>query len=107
MMRRLRIGLIVLVLAVIAAPASMVSASTASGATVAEFVVTGKRPPPQEPAPPPVVDYSPHDLLPGTGDMRQLPNTGDRTNHWLVILGGVVIGSLGLTVMVRRDDREA
>lgn len=106
-MRRLRVGLIVLVLAVIAAPASIVSASAGSGATVAEFVVTGKRPPQQEPAPPPVVHYSPHDMLPGTGDTRQLPHTGDRTNHWLVILGGALIGSLGLAAMVRRDDSEA
>lgn len=106
-MHRIRIGLIMLVLAVIAAPASMVGASAGSGATVAEFVVTGKTPPQQEASPPSVVHYSPRDRLPGTGDTRQLPHTGDQTNHWLVILGGAVIGSLGLAAIVRRDDREA
>lgn len=105
-MRHIRMLFVLIILAVLAAPTVGVGASPATGSSVAEFVVTGERPPRKPETKPTPTHYVPHDRLPGTSSRRHLPQTGDVQNGWVGLLGAVMICGFAWVIVKRRGERE-
>ncbi|KRK71039.1 LPXTG cell wall anchor domain-containing protein [Lacticaseibacillus nasuensis] len=91
----------------LAVPVVPVAASeSATGSTIAEFKVTGKRPKPEPTVLPPRRPAG--DRLPGTQGVvpRHLPQTGDQGNAWWSLAGIAVMVGMSWVAWRRKEDSD-